>query len=494
MGNQPNLSVEPPRSTPTRNRLSSLIDPLSALSLFDLLLWTFIVCGMALRLWSLDVMEFKRDEFTHMLGAYRAAVAPWSAPLVVSEGTDVSPGIFFYQFLAVPVLVTRDPVSVARFIALVNVAAIPSLFLLIRPVFTARVALWTTAIFATTPWMIVFSRKIWNPDLIVPFLVLTLWCLFSAMQRFARWKVMALAASLALLSQLHLSVWLALLPLLPLGLLFRPWRRPFDLATGIGSFFATFLLTLGTRADEFVAGFTGVSSQQPDLGMTLPQLALYNGSWSIRVPSGFGFGFLLGEDGYASFAEHVVVPWTRPVFLLYVVLAGAGVAFALNRLVRAAPRSSIDVSDRFVLTLLLMACSVHVFYLAFRVAAHPHYHVVLSLLPPLLVGLFLSWMADRSRRLGSIAARTSLIVVLVANVSFGFSFLAFVRAHPETVDGSYGEPYFVGRERWERELAEGFQRIDRVRGRGRQGHEPGGSAERSSRMYHVPPASVRNSR
>jgi 4-amino-4-deoxy-L-arabinose transferase-like glycosyltransferase len=443
-----------------RRRLFSLRPSLRSSSPFDLLVWGFILAGMALRLWNLDAMEFKEDEFTHIVGAYRAAVAPWSAPLLVGEGTSVSPGVFFYQFLAVPVSFTRDPVWVARFVAVANIASIPALFLLVRRIFTPRIALWATALFATAPWMIIFSRKIWNPDLVVPFLIVTLWCLFSAMQRYALWKVVAFALSLALVSQLHLSVWLALFPLLPLGLLFRPWRKPIDLAVGSATFVAAHVLTLGPHTDEFLARFTGASAQHPDLGMNLWQLLVYNVGWSVRVPSGFGFEFLLGSGGYSLFEDYSAVPWTRPVFVLFIGLACAGGVYVLVRVVRAASGWFRDVSDRFLLTLILMACSLYGLYLVFRIAAHPHYHIVLSLLPPLLVALFLDLTAERFRKVGADVARALLFVLLAANVAFGLSFLALVRAHPEAIDGNYGRPYFLDRVRWERELGRAFSRTD----------------------------------
>jgi hypothetical protein len=453
---------EPSRRATTdepHRRFSFAAPSLGAVTTFDVLLWAFIAAGMVLRLSNLDAMEFKEDEFTHMLGAYRAARDPWSAPLLAGGGTNPSPGVFFYQFLAMPVHLTRDPLWVARFIALVNVVAIPALFGLVRRFFTPRVALTTTALFATMPWMIIFSRKIWNPDLVLPFLIVTLWCLFSAMERYAPWKIAALAVSVALLSQLHLSVWLALFPLVPLCLLLRPWRRPLAVAGGVLVFLATFAVTLGGRMAEFLARFVDAYGQQPDMGMSQLQLVAYNGAWSIRVPSGFGFGFLLG-GGYESFMQQAIVPWTRIGFVAYAALVGAGFVYALSGMVRTSRRSFADLSDRFLLVLLLMVASAHALYFVFRVAAHPHYHVVLSLLPPLLAALFLAWIAERFRKHGAVISRTLLVGVLIANVFFTFSFIDFVREKPETIDGNYGEPYFVKQGRWTRELAEAFGRID----------------------------------
>jgi len=256
-------------SPPEKRRLvrERVVRSLRSLSAFDVLLYGFITVGLVLRVWALGAMEFKSDEFRNILNAYRASRSPWSAPLLVAEGTSVSPGAFFYQFLGLPASVTTDPVSLTRFIALLNAAAILGIFLVIREISSSRIALWATALFATAPWMIVFSRKIWNPDLLVPFMTITLLVAVSAVRRYAPWKVWALAASLALLCQLHLSAWLAMVPLVPLALVLRWWRRPSDLFVGAGVFVAVYLTTLGPHIDDFIAAFVGRSptAAAPDL-------------------------------------------------------------------------------------------------------------------------------------------------------------------------------------------------------------------------------------
>jgi hypothetical protein len=93
---------------------------LRIVSAFDLLLYGFIVVGLFLRAWAIDAMEFKSDEFRDILNTYRASRSPWSAPLLAAEGTTVSPGTFFYQFLALPASVTTDPVDLTIFIALLE--------------------------------------------------------------------------------------------------------------------------------------------------------------------------------------------------------------------------------------------------------------------------------------------------------------------------------------------------------------------------------------
>jgi hypothetical protein len=430
---------------------------LRSLSAFDVLLYGFIAVGLVLRVWALGAMEFKSDEFRNILNAYRASRSPWSAPLLVAEGTSVSPGAFYYQFLGLPASVTTDPVSLTRFIALLNAAAILGIFLVIREISSSRIALWATALFATAPWMIVLSRKIWNPDLLVPFMTITLLVAVSAVRRYARWKVWALAASLALLCQLHLSVWLAMVPLVPLALVLPRWRMRSDLFVGAGVFVAVYLATLGPHIDDFIAAFGGRSPTAA--APNLIRLAGHNILELFRISSGTGFEFLLGRLGYAAFAESPTVQAARIGFLLYAGLVVGGFTLAITRIVRTGRRSLRSLPDAFVVVLLLMAGSLQLFYLLFRVYSPPHYHVLVALLPPLVVAMLLTRVADRRDNVARIFARVSLVTVLVANVGFMSAFLTFVQTRPEEVGGAYGQPYFVERQRWEAKLRDALADI-----------------------------------
>ena len=160
-------------------------------------------------------------------------------------------------------------------------------------------------------------------------------------------------------------------------------------------------------------------------------------------------------------AQYPVVRWARLAFLLYAVLTGAASAYVIHRVVKVAPTSFPEMARRVLLILLVMAGSLHGLYLMFGVASFPHYQVILLLLPSLAVALLLVWIAERFRNRGVVIARTLLVVVLAANVSFGSAFLAFVTARPEAIHGDYGQPYFVERQRWQRELEEAFEKVDR---------------------------------
>jgi hypothetical protein len=53
-----------------------------------------------------------------------------------------------------------------------------------------------------------------------------------------------------------------------------------------------------------------------------------------------------------------------------------------------------------------------------------------------------------------------LVIVLIANVFFGSAFLEFINARPGAIDGDYGQPYFVERERWKIQLANGVRMLN----------------------------------
>jgi len=68
--------------------------------------------------------------------------------------------------LALPLAIDRDPIAAASFIAVTNVVAVWLCYVAGRRYFSRYVGLTSAALFALSPWAIVYSRKIWSPELL----------------------------------------------------------------------------------------------------------------------------------------------------------------------------------------------------------------------------------------------------------------------------------------------------------------------------------------
>lgn len=182
-----------------------------------------IVVGAWLRLYDLAAMEFKGDEQEGLNLAMRLLNDhPWSSALpfpthgMVSSNVVYNPPLYTW-IIAALWAPTHDPVAVARLIALVNVACLYSLWRWARRRMDDSRALLTLALCAVSPFAVIFSRKIWPVDLLLPGVLAVLWGV-EWLRGVKPWRGVVLLLLAALVAgQLHLSAPIAM-ALLPVAL------------------------------------------------------------------------------------------------------------------------------------------------------------------------------------------------------------------------------------------------------------------------------------
>jgi hypothetical protein len=180
-----------------------------------------ISLGAALRLRDISSMEFKADERNALdLGIRLLDARPWSSTqpwpthgLLSSHNVANAP--LFNWIVAAAWAASHDPVAVARVVAIVNALCLYPLWRWARRRTDERRALLTLAIAAASPFAVLFSRKIWSQDLLLPGVVAALWA--TEWLRSERpWRgVLLLGVATLVMGQLHQSgaIALALLPL-----------------------------------------------------------------------------------------------------------------------------------------------------------------------------------------------------------------------------------------------------------------------------------------
>lgn len=106
-------------------------------------------------------------------------------------------------FLMLPVLFSSDPLWAAYMTALLNVVAVLLAYIFTRRYYGRTAAIIAAMLFATAQTAIVFSRFIWQPTLLSPFVLLFLFALFrGVVERRKGWLAPALLL-LGVLYQLH---------------------------------------------------------------------------------------------------------------------------------------------------------------------------------------------------------------------------------------------------------------------------------------------------
>ena len=139
-----------------------------------------ILSALIFRVTNLDVTEFKADEASNLFLASRPIFNhPFPYGGVVSSVGILNPPLFTYFLYAIAIL-TLNPQVIVLIIALINSLMLGFFFLFIKNYYSKTLAFISTIFLAFSPWSIIFSRKIWPPDLIPPLSIVLLYSLHKA--------------------------------------------------------------------------------------------------------------------------------------------------------------------------------------------------------------------------------------------------------------------------------------------------------------------------
>ncbi len=139
-----------------------------------------------LRIYGLDLIEFKADEADTLLrvqAIYEGKGFEYlGAELIVDARL---PSSLYYYILLIPRVISGDPRVFTLFIALFNIASVYLVYILALCIYNHRfTGLLAAAIYSSLPWAVLFSRKIWNPELVPFFVILAMiWLIKGARQR-----------------------------------------------------------------------------------------------------------------------------------------------------------------------------------------------------------------------------------------------------------------------------------------------------------------------
>lgn len=164
-----------------------------------------IVLSAIFRLTNLDLIEFKTDEAGNLLLASRLLFGHPLPPggLATSVGI-LNPPLFNYLLLPFT-FISINPKFITFIIAFTNTLAIGFLFLIIKKYYNQSLAFIVSLLIAFAPWAILFSRKIWPPDIVLPFAVVIFYSIHKIITEKKTKFWIPLSAFLLLITQLDLA-------------------------------------------------------------------------------------------------------------------------------------------------------------------------------------------------------------------------------------------------------------------------------------------------
>lgn len=401
--------------------------------LFSLLIFAF---AAFFRLFHLDLIEFKYDE------AYTVfqMVQFYENPYLMQVGPPQSTGVYnfplFNYMMIVLSLFSRSPVYLSFLIGLANSLSAVLFYLLFRKRFGDVPAFLSGLFLALAPWSIIFSRKIWIPDLIFPFALLAVYYLVKLVADKERKAVFPLAIFISLLIQMHASgvffaaITAGLLLILKIKIDYKPAVK--GLLTGfipaIPYFFRQLVSTpfcvdcsAFFKYQETVRNFDPVNFLRP---------------WDFY--SGLSFPVSLGKS-YPDFIQ--AFPVVGNINYLYFIgypLLFIGMLFAFK-------------SQKKYLFLLAYPLALPLLYFLTKTPAIMHYFVVLFPLMAVLLLVVLKSTLDYLKSGWYYGAMIIISSLLFVNLIFDYCFQQFVQ-NTKNIQGDYGPVYALTKKQMDEEL------------------------------------------
>ncbi len=418
---------------------------------------SILVYAIYLRLGYLDIIEFKSDEFEWIQLAYQHL---HNKPTLVGLPSSVGlyyPPIFAY-LLSIPVSISTNPKFVTGFIAVLNLAGLWLLYVFVKRVFSLRLAWVVLLLVATSPWTILYARKVWNPDCLLPFMLIFYITLASYLERPAGFKVWIMAALLALITQLHMSAWFLFGPLFVFAALVKAPLSMRDVFIG-GLLFV--LLYAPYITFHVITDFQNLNlfaSYERPATFTQSNLAsaIDNIKWTYIISSGTGLSYSLGNEFDTFYKNrYLAVPYVFFCIVLFVAAIGTIRYLVLSarcifhrRQWSDMPRST-QILSLFTLILLLM----HLSYFIFKVPAFPHYNVIFY---PIVFIIAAKVGVDAYNEVSSRSIKRALLglllMILCSNLYVTHSMFDYLTSNPVGNYGDYGNPYFANKDDWRQRM------------------------------------------
>lgn len=389
------------------------------------LLFLIILSASYFRLANLNLIEFKSDEALNILLAAQPIFGhPFLSGGSVSSLGILNPPIFNYILFPI-ILISTDPRFISLFIALANVAAIIGFFLLIKKYYSLTTALIASLLISFSPWAILYSRKIWMQDLLMPFSILMLYSVHKLIID-KKEKYFALYAfSSLILIQLH-----------PVTLIFVLITTAFILKkTKINLKYILLGAFLGIIPFIPYIIFE-IQNKCPDCYSLISSRGRLNTGYSLQALLrpfqivGIGdFRFILGDDTLTFAQKFPLFYKARTILYVEYPLLPLGFIFFMWK-----NRKFSFLGYATIFTTLA--------YFFLKLEPFMHYYIILLPLLFLFLASAFDYFIKNKNTLLKLVALFVLVLILMSSILFNSAFFALVKSLG-SIKGDYGSTYII---------------------------------------------------
>lgn len=389
-----------------------------------LLFVLIVVCSAAFRITNLDYIEFKGDEAANLYFASRPLFGHSIPPFSTTSSMNIpNPPLINYILFPLTAIST-NPKSVSFFIGLLNSLSVGFFFLLVKKYYNLTTAFVAGLLLAFSPWSIIYSRKIWAQDLILPLLIPLLLSIHKLIieKKPAYWALYTFIS--LLLIQLHQpNLFFVLLSSALLVIQKVKMNSKYILIGGFAGIipFIPYLIYQISNNCSFCEAVWGANQR---LSKNYDLILFFR---PLQIMSQGNFQSILGEDMLAFSTKFPIAYNLRRLFYFeYILFPASLVVFWIKY-----------VKTRFFVYIIIL---LPFLYFVFQIVPHIHYFVILTpFLFLVLAAIFSALFKNRSLLLKYISALIFTLLI-IASVVFNWSFISLVKKQKK-LQGDYGQAY-----------------------------------------------------
>ena len=173
---------------------------------------------------------------------------------------------------------------------------------------------------------------------------------------------------------------------------------------------------------------------------------------SFVITTGSSFRYLIGNSLFENFAQAYHLKLPLLLYLIYYVLATAGIIYGIiflfHKLKKYSQISAMPAQLQMLTLFLFTYLCIQICYFVLRVPPATHYNIIFYPIISIFIVLFLCTYVSRFKK---VIGRTTLLFLLlfsVFNLYFTASFFRFIQTHHKTINHEYGRPYSETRSYW----------------------------------------------
>lgn len=403
----------------------------SKFTLFSIIL----LFSLVFRIINLNLIEFKTDEAINLLLAARPLFGHSFAPGgTVSSIGILNPPLFTYLLFPLTII-SLDPRWISFAIGFINSLAIAFLFLVIRIYYNQNIAIISTFLMALSPWAIIYSRKIWTQDLLIPFFVPFFYCFHKLLnkQRQIFW-IPYLTLGLFLI-QLH-QVSVIFVSIFTVLLIFKK--------TKINLKYISIGIIIGI-IPLIPYLFFQVKNNCPDChALTMASNRLSSRSPNIffrplQITSQGDFRFILGDDTLSFSQNYPLADKFRKIFYIEYLLMPFGIFIFLKKFKKT----------RVIAYTVLL---IPIIYYLLKVEPFMHYYIIIMPLLFLFLAVSFDYFLSNKNLLLKFVGFIILSLLIIESIVFNFSFFELIKRQG-ALKGDYGSSYYNTNRETEKNLA-----------------------------------------